>query len=354
MSLIVSENIKITPFLPMKGIYYIGQYGTSGYASAARGYLYHYYSLGIPITWEPLRFDSSDMEDDDPYNVVVKSLINKKIDYDFIVMHSTPDLWPVFFKQKQSEINGKIVVGYCTWETTMVPDNWVKCINETVNELWVPSSYNMKSFMDSGVVKPIRVVPHIYLPHEPLDRKRININDESVYTFYTIGEMNPRKSIKETVSTFCQTFSKNDKVRLLVKTHYKDYNLRNQTTCQNILEDIVNGFPNCAPVYLFLDKFSIKQINALHSVGDCYIGLSKSEGFGLPIFDAFNMGKKIITTGYGGQLDYLSPKYPGLVKYTMEEVRGMENYSGFENAGRKQEWAIPDLEHFRELMKKAL
>ena len=72
-------KIEVTPFLPMRGIYYIGQYGTCGYAAAARGYLYHYYSLGIPITWDPLVFDESEVEDHNPYNVVIKSLINKEI-----------------------------------------------------------------------------------------------------------------------------------------------------------------------------------------------------------------------------------------------------------------------------------
>jgi len=348
----LAPAIEIAPFLPMRGIYYIGQYGTSGYANAARGYLYHYYSLGTPITWDPLYFDGSEMEDDDPINVVVKSLINKTIDYDFIIIHSTPDLWPGLLKQKKMDNCGRIVVGYCTWETSQLPDAWVTSINNSVHELWVPSEYNRQAFIASGVTKLIRVVPHIYLPPQTMDRKRININDETVYTFYTIGEMNARKSIAETIETFCRTFTKDDPTRLLVKTHYKDYDTKNRLTCENKVIDILENFPEHAPVLVFADKCSSKQISAIHTVGDCYVALSKSEGFGLPIFDAFHRGKKIITTGYGGQLDFLHGDYPGLVRYTLGPAAGMRNYAGFENETQDHTWAIPDFNHASELMRK--
>lgn len=345
-------EIKVTPFLPMKGIYYIGQYGTSGYATAAKGYLYHYYSLGTPICWDPLYFDDSEMEDSDSYNVVVKSLINKKIEHDFVIIHSTPDLWPGLYKQKRYAIEGRVIIGYCTWETNVVPENWVNCINGIVHELWVPSEYNKEHFAASGVTKLIRVVPHIFLPSSPLDRKKININDESVYTFYTIGELNSRKSILETISAFCNTFSSSDKVRLLIKTHYKDYTTKNRQICESQINSVLNRFPNHPNVIVMLDKCSSKQIAAIHAVGDCYVSLSKSEGFGLPIFDAHHMGKKIIATGYGGPMDFLKFSNADFVKYTLAPVDGMKNYAGFEDASRNQQWAIPDLIHASELMRK--
>jgi hypothetical protein len=74
----------------IKGIYYIGQYGTSGYASAARGYLYHYHTTGVPITWEPLYFDNSVMEDDE-YNKIVKKL------YMILLYYIVPLIYGAYF-----------------------------------------------------------------------------------------------------------------------------------------------------------------------------------------------------------------------------------------------------------------
>ena len=48
---LVPAVITIVPTIPINGLYYIGQYGTSGYASAAKGYLYHYFTNGIPLTF---------------------------------------------------------------------------------------------------------------------------------------------------------------------------------------------------------------------------------------------------------------------------------------------------------------
>ena len=51
------------------------------------------------------------------------------------------------------------------------------------------------------------------------------------------------------------------------------------------------------------------ELLAIHSFGDCYVSLHKGEGFGLTIFDAFNLNKEIITTNFGGQIDYLGKNY---------------------------------------------
>ena len=49
-------------------IKYIGQTGTSGYASAAKGYIADYILRNIPVSWQPLQFDNS--KNDKNYYVV--------------------------------------------------------------------------------------------------------------------------------------------------------------------------------------------------------------------------------------------------------------------------------------------
>lgn len=351
-------HLSIVPNLPIKGIFYIGQHGTSGYASAARGYLFHYFALGIPITWHPLFFDDSKLTDDDVYNVVIKSLIKRKLpSYDMAILHSTPDLWPSFWADHPDKLNNKMVIGYCTWETNRLPAEWVKCINNTVNEVWCPSNYNRESFLDSGVTKEIRVVPHIFLKQELPLRKDIHLKDSSgkelnrnVFTFYTIGEMNARKSIEEMLHVYCKTFKKDEPVRFVVKTHYKNYSPENTEFCEKTIKEILDKYPNHAEVVTLLECMSNNEILALHSLGDCYISLTKSEGFGLTIFDAMNYGKPVIATGFGGQLDFLDATKHGLVRYELGPVTGMKDFSV--NYTSDQIWAYPDLNHASELMRK--
>jgi glycosyltransferase involved in cell wall biosynthesis len=95
---------------------------------------------------------------------------------------------------------------------------------------------------------------------------------------------------------------------------------------------------------------SDSSLAIIHVIGDCYVSLCRSEGFGLPIYEAFKYGKRIIATGYGGYMDFLTENHPGLVKFRMDKVSGMESFSKLYTDDA--EWAIPDLDHASELMRK--
>mgnify|MGYP001564099588 CR=1 FL=1 len=341
-----------------KGIIYIGQYGTSGYASAAKGYLCYFYMHGIPISWEPLRFDSSDLNGDNYYNLIVKSLIDKKLEFcDTVILHSTPDLWNSMLNQNQDRFEGKRLIGYTVWETSKLPESWVGYMNNSVHQIWCPSTYNKKVFEDSGVKPEVRVIPHIFLNQELLGRDRVELRTSTgelvvntgEYTFYNISELNARKGVDDLIRAYCGAFTVDDKVRLILKVHYRDYSDKNKKYCINEITKITRRFPNPPKIMYILDNLGDNGIMALHSIGDCYATLCKSEGFGLTIFDAFNYGKRIIATGYSGYVDFLGNDYPGLVKYKMGNVEGMEEFS--KNYTEDQEWAIPNIEHAKELMR---
>ena len=62
----------------------------------------------------------------------------------------------------------------------------------------------------------------------------------------------------------------------------------------------------------------------------------------------FNYNKKVITTGYGGQVDFLGSDYKGLVDYKIDKVQEMDSFNSAYSDD--QEWAYPDLDHAYELM----
>lgn len=339
-------------------IHYTGQYGTSGYATAAKGYLYRYFMNNYKIKWTPLKFDETYLSKDCPYNIVAESLIDRNYsNYDTFIYHSTPDVWPMLNEEFRKINKNKLKVGYTVWETDKLPKNWVNHINDEVHEVWCPSLYNMKVFKDSGVIIPIKVVPHIFLKKQLIDKSKIELysvdgqllKNDDIYTFYTIGEFNTRKGIDDTIKVFCETFTRNDAVRLIIKTHYKNYNPSNRQYCMDKINAIIKQYPNPPKIYCILDNVSESDILGIHSLGDCYISLTKSEGFGMTIFDAFNYGKQIITTGYSGHMDFLSNDYNGLVKFKLDYVRNMKTFS--ENYSEDTLWAYPDLDHVSELMK---
>lgn len=331
-------------------IKYIGQSGTSGYASAAKGYIADYLLRDVPINWSPLHFDDSKNDLTYYVDALAESAIAKKYNkFNKLIMHSTPDLWGRFIDDHPNIPN---ISGYCTWETNKLPERWVSCIN-LAPVVMVPSYFNKECFINSGVKSKIEVVPHIWHYQKLLDKGGITIKDnfkniipKDKYSFYSIGELNFRKGIEDLVTVFDKFNNKFPDTQLILKLHYKDYQENNKKYCIEKLKLLTDKIGS--KIFLLLENLSNKEILALHSFCDCYVSLNKGEGFGLTIFDAFNFGKKVITTGYGGQIDFLGKEYSGLVKYKIDKVSGMDLFST--NYSSDQEWAYPDLEYAYNLM----
>jgi glycosyltransferase involved in cell wall biosynthesis len=335
-------------------IKYIGQSGTSGYACAAKGYLANYVLNNVPVTWYKLLFDNSSNDVSYYVDALAESAShNKYNEYDTLIMHSTPDIWGDFiFKHK----NVPNIIGYCTWETSRLPDKWVECIN-LVSDVWVPSTFNKQCFIDSGVKSNITVVPHVWHKQNLLNKDSITIYDycrnkvpSKKYTFYSIGELNARKGIEDLIVVFDRLNDIYTDTQLILKLHYKEYGAINKQHCIDVVKNLTNKLGTS--IYLILENLTNREVLALHSFGDCYVSLNKGEGFGLTIFDAFNYGKKVITTGYGGHVDFLGSNYEGLVKYKIDKVSGMTKFST--NYSVDQLWSYPDLDHAYSLMEKML
>lgn len=326
--------------------------GTSGYASAAKGYLADYVLRAIPVSWTPLCFDNSSNDRRYYVDALAESVIEREYtSYNRVIVHSTPDIWSNYIKE-YSKIED--IIGYCTWETNKLPNEWVEYIN-LMPEVWVPSNFNKDCFFNSGVKSNIKVVPHIWHKQSLYKKSQIVINDycnntipDNKYTFYCIGELNFRKGITDLISTFNKLNDVYPNTQLILKIHYRDYTNTNRQHCISEVSKLTDKLGKS--IYLVLNNLTNDEVLALHSFGDCYVSLNKGEGFGLTIFDAFNYQKPVITTGYGGQIDFLGENYKGLVKYKIDKVSGMEKFST--NYSIDQEWGYPDLDHAYNLMKK--
>lgn len=336
----------------VESVFYVGQYGTSGYATAAKGYVADYVKKDIPVSWHPLKFDSSKLDTTYYVNALAESAINRNLPgKDKIIIHSTPDLWPNYIKTYDCT-KYKKVVGYCAWESSRLPPKWVDCIN-LLPEVWVPSNYNKKVYESSGVKSNVKVVPHVWFDQHLIDKNKISITDcfgtevnNTKYTFYSIGELTARKSIEELVTVFDKLNNKYSNTQLLLKIHYKDYSIQNINYIVNKINSLTNKLGKS--IHLLLMNLTEREMLSLHSFGDCYVSLTKSEGFGLTIFEAFNFKKEVIATGYSGHIDFLGKDFPGLVKYKIDKIKGMESFST--NYTEEQEWAYPDLDHAYSLM----
>lgn len=336
----------------INNILYIGQTGTSGYASATKGYVADYVMRGNNIKWIPLKFDDSKNDNNYYVDLVAESATRKEVDkFDFSILHTTPDLWRSY-KNKYKKILSEKIVGYTVWETNLLPKKWVENIN-LLDEVWVPSKFNEEVFLDSGVRSKLKIVPHVYHPENLIDKNKIKLFDyfgneipNDKYTFYSIGEYHTRKGIDDTIKVFDRLYESNKNIQLVLKLHFRNHGeIENVLYIINSIKKLTNNLNKS--IYIILDNLSRNQIVALHSFCDCYVSLNKGEAFGLTVFDANNFKKPLITTKYGGPLDFVDNEK--MVNCKIEKVKGMESFSKIYT--EEQSWAYPDLDDAFDKMK---
>jgi len=350
-----------------KSILYICQNGTSGYANAAKGYIYDYIGKKIPVKTQ--YFNCSDeINENDKFHQYLNSNTSTDIEYNTIIVHSTPDIWTTVIKNAPNiNLEKKTIVGRTVWEFEKLLPSWVDAINNGIVDIVsVPTEWNKQCFINSGVIKPIIVEPHIYVdyPHKKvglttLSKKSIVISkDENLsglnlneyYKFYCIGQLIERKGIIETIDTFCNAFTSTDKVVLFVKTFKLNYSKEEQQKCLLEIVNIADKYDH-APIIYIKDNLNYDEIKSLHDIGDCYFHLTKTEGFCLGAFDAFNNSKKVIITGYGGHIEYLGKEYEGLVDYELNPLSIDESVFFQFKLDNTYKWAIANNKNAIELLK---
>jgi len=354
----------------MKGIKYISESNPTGYGRAARGYLRGLENAGIPLTWLPMVVGNSwgmyleplSGQSDDPE---VGKLANRVVDYDTVIVHQLPNFYPHWRRREP----GKRLVGMTVWETTRLPDGWLDLLH-SVDALIVPTEWNRQAFLNAGVKRPIGVIPHILeatgvgdsAADSPATTVEIPGVAKSDFVFYTIGNWFERKGMHLTLESYLRAFHSDDPVVLVIKTgptderhrrygHFWWHILRRFQTTSRATERLQRKHKSPPRVVLLPDLMSAEQIRALHRRGDCFVSLTRTEGWGLGAFEAASFGNPVIMTGFGGQLAFLPPDLANLVDYRLipADPKGAIEKEAYT---AEHEWAEPDLDHGASLMRK--
>jgi len=332
--------------MEIKGIKYIGPaFEPSGYGQAVRDNVCALSKIGIPVVLSPISFNTieSDYGNEEKR---LKELIHKRVDYNVIIMHTTPEHWS---KLRENNVCN---VGYTIWETTRLHNDWAEYINNNVAKVLVGCEWNVDVFKQSGVNVPIGVVPHGISFDELNDFEEINITGigDETYVFYSIFQWTERKNPLALVKAYWHTFQNNENVALVLKTYADDCSGGQSERIKMSIKKAKSVTPMkfYPKIFFISDLLTNKEINGIHMLGDCYVSFDRGEGFGLCPFKAGAFGKPIIVTGFGGVTEYAKPDNSFLINYTLEPVFGMPWSPWYRG---DQLWAYPDIKHGSDLMR---
>ena len=248
-------------------------------------------------------------------------------------------------------------IGMTVWETDRITPHWLPQLAR-MDHLCVPCEHNAAVLRAAGPkLPPVSVVPHVCrgeLRPPPPARlvslaKWLKIRPDDT-VFYTINAWDPRKRLAELVEGFVRNFRAEDPVVLVVKSGRRA--LFDDPATPGVGRGVADMFAQLVgrvaaelgrePPRISLladDDLADNVIDGLHTLGHCYVSLSRAEGFGLGGFDAATQGRPVIAVGYGGPLDYLGQDWPGRVPHRMVKCEALPGFTWFDP---EQNWPEPD------------
>jgi glycosyltransferase involved in cell wall biosynthesis len=361
----------------MRAIEYISYADAVGYGIAAVGYVRLLVEAGFQVHWTPY-----------PYRAVelvrvgqtigaaelsrgrasliargvagaesrLKPLIEATsvpVDARVRIVHLVPGYW----RQHLSPMTGVRHIGMTTWETDRLPRKWLPALAR-MDHICVPSAHNEAVLRAAPERLPAAtVVPHLCretLEPPPAARLAGLANflgvepDDTV--FYTINTWSPRKRLAALIDGFARSFRREERVALIVKTSRETLfddpaSPVSDRSASRVAAAIIAraagelGRPPPRIAVIAEDEVADNFIDGLHTLGHCFVSLSRSEGFGLGGFDAATHGRPVIAVGYGGPVDYLGANWLGRVPHRMIPA---ENLSGYEWFDDGHFWPEPD------------
>lgn len=319
-------------------------FDSSGYASASRSYVQALLQNSeVDLTLGAATFETTMRTSHGPLQETMKGLLNKPLAYKMQVVHLTPENYAAM-KEKD-----KYNIAYTTWETDKLPHGWVEACN-SMDEIWVPSSWNKKCFASSGVTKPIVVVPHCVPPMDMTDAIPLETDlPEDTYCFYSIFQWLERKNPIGLLKAYLSEFKANENVCLLIKSYRLDSSVAEQDI---IKQDIANTkqamrLKEYPQMRFFGTLLSSTQMKGLHARGNCFVLPHRAEGFGIPLAESMLLGKPTISSGYSGNLDFMDNSNSFLIPCQETPVYNMI----FPHYDSSMTWGDPDISKLKKLMR---
>jgi hypothetical protein len=198
-------------------------------------------------------------------------------------------------KRKLSSVDFELIIYYpgvitsphksgilTMYEASKLPTQWVKMLSGYTN-VFGPSKFVVDVFKSSGISSKIRLLPlGIDLDFYSYREREV----EDVFTFFSLGKMEPRKNSHVLVEAFAKAFGVREDVKLVIKTRerFVPQELRGNNIPRNV--EIIEK------------TMTETELRELYYDAHCFVYPSKGEGFSFPPRNALATGLPTIVTGW--------------------------------------------------------
>jgi glycosyltransferase involved in cell wall biosynthesis len=333
----------------------------SGYATLARDMLQSLSRKEIPLQVVPTIRDEKFLhqmycgttESIDMW----KRLINAHIDTGTHIIFHPPTSWDGInhyssWIKEQPGFNS--YVGITMFETDRLPYGWAEACN-MMDEIWVPSSFNLETFRLAGINPDLlRVIPfglnaELYNP----DRVRpLRFPGKRGFTFLSVFQWSKRKGWDVLLQAYLQAFSSLDDVCLVIRAYPDAFRLPAiKDRVRNYIIDLGYDADKIPPIIIIDEFISDERMPNLYRSADCFVLPTRGEGWGIPFMEAMASGLPTIATNWSSHLDFMNERNSYLIKLDGTENIPLDHMLENPFYTLDQQWAAPSVEHTAKLMR---
>jgi glycosyltransferase involved in cell wall biosynthesis len=228
---------------------------------------------------------------------------------DVAVVHLNGETWTSLMSPRQQAIvaQARRKVGLFVWETSYVPEDWLRTV-DGLDAIWTPTEFCADIFRSITDI-PVEIVPHVVEnePGEPASaaakarlRATFSIDPAKRLILYAFDGSSylARKNPHALIRAFRAAGLAKSGWQLVLKTKHV-FDLPGEG--KRLLDLVGTG----GDVVVIDQPLSARELAILFETCDVYASSHSSEGFGLTIAEAMEMGKVVVATDFGGSRDFL-------------------------------------------------
>lgn len=210
----------------------------------------------------------------------------------------------------RSRLKGRYLVAHWSWELEALPADWRHGFGRA-HEIWVSSEFMARAIRAQATC-PVHVAPPTpaddLLTAPPARRERTG--PFTVLTMFDMGSSFARKNPLAAVAAFRDAFGDDPDARLIVKM--------NQGAAYppgaQAVRDAISGAANITLLTEGMDRTATLE---LISSCDVLLSTHRSEGFGLPMFEAMLLERAVVATGWSANVEFMSAENSILLPYQL-------------------------------------
>jgi len=292
--------------------------------------------------------------------------------YDIVVLHIA---YAGICSTKDDRGDGHYIISRSMYEADTIKRSEVeRCNSDKINEVWVPTEFNVDTFTSAGV-QPSKLFQvgegiDMYGTWSPEAAKsieadvmaKLGINGTKAgWNLMSLFKFERRKNWKGLLRAYLTEFNKKDDICFYLKTHEgwegNPEKWIKQYLRELISEKVINA-KQLPCIFLVDSMIDAELLPKFFGEMDAFVLPSHAEGWGLPVLEAMAMELPVAVTDWGGVTQFSSGysahdrshrdewgRFTGGYAIRVERLEPAFDGNGAGN------WAVPSVSHLKSILR---